>query len=134
MSELTPSNIPTDRPVSLRKLRHSIQKHAFYAAMATKGQPELSKADQMIRADKCIEELEIALAKAKAMRELVASRDFDAHQAEKAAKVQAQQAAHDQITGADETVQAEKLTFQQLIEQLEQQAPGQDKPQDTPPF
>jgi rubrerythrin len=128
MSEPTNINIPTDRPVSLRKLRHSIQKHAYFAAVATAGQPGLSKADQMIRADKCIEELEIALAKAKAARELVASRDFDAHQAEKAAS----QVSHDALP-AGEAAQ-EKLTFQQIIDQLEEKAPGADKPQDTPSF
>lgn len=133
MSEPTPSNIPTDRPLSLRKLRHSIQRHAFFAAKATAGQPELSKADQMIRMDNCIEQLEIALEKAKAARKLVAERDFDAHQAEKAVQVQAAQAQHDTIPDSEEK-SAEKLTFQQLIAQLEQQAPGAEKPEDTPPF
>jgi small-conductance mechanosensitive channel len=128
MSEPTSNNTPTDQPVSLRKLRHSIQRHAYFAAVATAGQPGLSKADQMIRADKCIEELETALAKAKAARDLVASRDFDAHQAEKAVK----QVTHDALP-AGEAAQ-EKLTFQQIIEQLEGKAPGTDKPGDTPPF
>lgn len=128
MSEPTNVNIPTDRPVNLRKLRHSIQKHTYLAAVATAGQPGLAKADQMIRADKCIEELETALAKAKVMRDLVASRDFDAHQNEKAAK----QATHEALP-AGEAAQ-EKLTFQQIIEELEGKAPGTTKPEDNPPF
>lgn len=127
MSEPTQPSIPTDRPVSLRKLRHSIQKHAYYAAITSAGQPGLAKADQMIRMDKCIEELETALAKAKAARDLVASRDFDAHQATKAAK----QVPHDALPDSAEK-SAEQMTFDDLIKQLG----GDQTPDDgqQPPF
>lgn len=128
MSEPTQPDIPTDQPVSLRKLRHSIQKHAFYALLSAKGVPGLAKADQMIRLDKAIEELEVALAKAKAARQLVGDRDFDAHQAEKATQ-QAKQAQHETLPDSPEK-SSEQLTFDQLIGQLA----GDDKPQDQPPF
>lgn len=128
MSEPTQPDIPTDQPLSLRKLRHSVLKHAFFAAMLCKGQPGLSKADQMIRLDNVMEQLEVALAKAKIARKLVADRDFDAHQAEKAAQ-QAKQAQHETLPDSPEK-SSEQLTFDQLIGQLA----GDDKPQDQPPF
>jgi hypothetical protein len=109
---------PTNRALDLRKLLI--------------GQPGLSKADQMIRLDKVIETLEEALAKAKIAREFAGSRDFDAHLAAKAA-AQAAQAAHDTIPDGESKAK-EDLTFAEIVSQLESQAPGPDKPENTPPF
>lgn len=119
---------PTNRALDLRKLRRSVQKRCFLSFQLLIGQPGLSKADQMIRLDKVIETLEEALAKAKTAREFAGSRDFDAHLAAKAA-----QATHDAIPDGAAKAK-EDLTFAEIISQLEGQAPGTDKPENTPPF
>jgi hypothetical protein len=123
---------PTNRALDLRKLRRSVQKRCFLSFQLLIGQPGLSKADQMIRLDKVIETLEEALAKAKIAREFAGSRDFDAHLAAKAA-AQAAQAAHDTIPDGESKAK-EDLTFAEIVSQLESQAPGPDKPENTPPF
>jgi DNA-binding ferritin-like protein (Dps family) len=135
----------TDRTVSLRKLRHSVQKRCVKAVYAIAGETGLSKADQMIRLDAVIELLETALAKAKAARQLAGERDFDAHLAAKAkaeaeatAKAQAEQQAAlaQQAESLPDSAEkaSEAQTFEQLINQLAGMPATPPEQKDQPPF
>jgi aminopeptidase N len=129
----------TDRTVSLRKLRHSVQKRCVKAVYAIAGETGLSKADQMIRLDAVIELLETALAKAKAARQLAGERDFDAHLAAKAkAQAQAEQQAAlaQQAESLPDSAEkaSEAQTFEQLINQLAGMPATPPEQKDQPPF
>jgi hypothetical protein len=122
--------VPTDR--SVKRLRHSIRKRAFWIFQLTSGMPGATQEQQVQILDKQIELLKEALAKAEEARQLVATRDWDAYKAAKDAK--AQTPAVEKVPDSDEKQMAD-LTFEQLVSDLEKKAPGGDQPKDDiPPF
>lgn len=123
----------TDR--SVRKLRHSIRKRAFYIFQLTRGVPGASKEDQIKILDKTIELLNEAMEKAKEAREIVVNRDFDAY---KAAKDAAAATPAPEKMAEGEVKDMTALTFADIVAKLsgdEAQAETETaKSEDQPPF
>lgn len=120
----------TDR--SVRKLRHSIRKRAFFIFQLTQGMPGASQEQQLQILDKQIELINEALAKATEARQLVAERDWDSYKAAKDAAAATPEV--EKVADSEEKAVAD-LTFEQIIAQLNgENVEEGTKPEDQPPF